>query len=462
MNGRHLRHDLRTLLHHIIGYGEMLVEEFADLPAERDNLALMRLIVGDGRKLLQRVNAAPQEADASPAAFGGWREELNRLDERIDYAYARIGVPAPPWVADLDRIGHAARVLRALFMGVLDPRIEGLPAHEVVPGDATADGAAPAGRLLLVDDDATNLHLMARRLTREGFDVGMAGSGRDALARLAQERFDLVLLDLLMPEMNGLEVLAAIRTRFSPHELPVIAVTARHSSAIIVEALEQGANDYITKPIDFPVALARIATQRYLRRVTLELREANERLHRYSYLDGLTGVANRRKLDEFLQAQWSLAREQARPLAVVMIDVDHFKRYNDHYGHEAGDYVLIHVAQSLQGALADSDGLLGRYGGEEFVAVLPGFDQAAAHAMADRLRTAVLALAIPHEAHPEEGCVTVSVGVAAAPGESSATLGLLVKRADHAMYRSKRAGRNRVQSWRLEADGERDAAAGLP
>lgn len=308
-----------------------------------------------------------------------------------------------------------------------------------------------AAAVLVVDDDPMAREVLTRRLARLGHAATPVADGRQALQILGRQAFDLVLLDLRMPGLDGFQVLRAIRERFSLAHLPVIMVTSADDTESIVQALELGANDYITKPLDFPVALARIRGLLLLRQVVRALEAANEKLEQLSFLDGLTNIANRRRFDEFLAGEWRRAVREGVPLSLIFIDIDFFKAFNDHYGHEAGDEVLRRVATALSGILNRPADLVARYGGEEFVAVLPGTDAKGAAFIAERLRAAVEGLGIPHAASPVAPHVTVSLGVATlVPLRGSAPEALLAA-ADQALYQAKREGRNRVRSaWSLD------------
>jgi diguanylate cyclase (GGDEF)-like protein len=284
--------------------------------------------------------------------------------------------------------------------------------------------------------------MLQHRLIRRGFQVEVAVTGREALQRLAKQFFDLVLLDGALCDMPGLDVLKTLREGHTAIELPVIMLTVKDDTEDIVEALQFGANDYLTQPIDFPVAVARIRTQLSLRRVTRQLEEANARLQRYSYLDGLTGIANRRHFDEFLAEAWKRATQTHGSVGLVLIDVDHFKAFNDAFGHAAGDEALRQVAKALAGSVHRSEDLVARYGGEEFAVVLPGVTPEGARVVAERLRAAVEALAV----HGNRSALTVSAGVACTVPTGHASVSVLAGAADRALYRAKDGGRNRVCS----------------
>ena len=446
----HLRHELRTPLNHIIGYAEMLLEDMESEGRVNHQAALTPLIDG-GRHLLSLVNLAALAETADPgASFGDWRRPMLRMYRLVEGLRRALSDNAV-WLNDVQRIAEALTQLYDLFEALEAPHSTDEPAPadpppiQPSPTRRTARACpGDAGHLLVVDDDPANLELMQRRLGREGYRVTASTDGATALRLLEETDFDVILLDLLMPGMNGQEVLRQIRERHSSHELPVIVVTAKHGSVTIVAALEAGANDYITKPLDFPVALARIFTQLYLRRVTRELAEANDRLHRFSYIDGLTGIPNRRHFDEYLEREWQRAARENEPLSLIMLDVDHFKLYNDNYGHEAGDRVLVSVAEALQSALHRPVDLIARYGGEEFAAVLPSTPADGAVPIAERLRQTVAELAIPHGHHPDAVHLTISLGVAGLAPTPSLTPEHLIISADKALYQAKHEGRNRV------------------
>jgi diguanylate cyclase (GGDEF)-like protein len=306
------------------------------------------------------------------------------------------------------------------------------------------DHGADRASLLVVDDDEMTRDVLTRRLQRIGHAVVAARDGTQALELIGQQPFDAVLLDIKMPGLTGFDVLKKIRQTKSVTDLPVLMVTSSDDSDSVVEALELGANDYITKPLDFPVALARIRTQLLLRRVVVALEEANRKLERLSFLDGLTNIANRRRFDEYLAVEWRRAQREHAPVSLILADVDYFKGYNDHYGHEAGDEVLKHVAAALDATVGRPADLVARYGGEEFVVVLPGTDTQGAAALAERLRAAVSALAIPHAHSRAADHVTISLGVATLVPPREGALEGLITAADQALYEAKRAGRNRL------------------
>jgi diguanylate cyclase (GGDEF)-like protein len=249
---------------------------------------------------------------------------------------------------------------------------------------------------------------------------------------------DLILLDVMMPDMDGFEVCRRLMQDKDTHKIPVIFVTAKNADADEELGLNLGAVDYITKPFMIPIAKARIRTH-------IRLKQQADLLESLSLLDALTQIPNRRRFDETLISEWKRAARDETPLSLMMIDIDHFKQYNDYYGHGCGDSCLQSVASELCNSVSRPGDLVARYGGEEFVAILPDTDQASALKIAELMRQNIEMLGLPH-AFPEVGAVvTISVGVATqvkVNPESSTKI--LSDAADKALYLAKEGGRNRV------------------
>lgn len=305
--------------------------------------------------------------------------------------------------------------------------------------------------ILLVDDDPATIQLLGRMLADVG-DLRFATSGEDAL-RLAHESApDLVLLDAELPGMSGFQILEELKADPALAEVPVIFVTSHSGPEFEVAGFELGAADFIAKPVSAPLVVARVKTQLRIKHIADELR-------RIATMDVLTGVANRRGFDIALAHEWRRARRVGDPLAVLMIDVDHFKSFNDRYGHPAGDVCLRAIAQALVGASPRPADLVARYGGEEFVVLLPQTPRMGAEYVAHGILDVVEALAIRHDASLTARHVTVSVGIACyddasecwvAPSANSRGADLttpnsspvdLVSAADKALYHAKRSGR---------------------
>jgi diguanylate cyclase (GGDEF)-like protein len=291
--------------------------------------------------------------------------------------------------------------------------------------------------LLIVDDTPANIQVLARALHRD-YRIRIATDGAAALAMLnGPQRPDLVLLDVMMPELDGYEVCRRIKAEPATWDIPVIFVTARTDLADQLEGFRLGAVDYITKPFELPLVQARIS-------VHIRLQQKAELLERLALLDGLTNLSNRRGLERIWQREWARAQRGGLPLSLLLIDVDHFKAYNDHYGHGAGDDCLLRVARELEWSLLRSTDAIGRYGGEEFVAILPDSDATAGLQVAERLRRRVAGLAIPHARSGTARQVTISIGCASCTPAPADQVVSLLEQADQALYQAKARGRNRV------------------
>jgi diguanylate cyclase (GGDEF)-like protein len=297
--------------------------------------------------------------------------------------------------------------------------------------DASLQERSRRPRLLLVDDQPTNIQALHRVFSTD-CQVLMATNGERALQVCRDRQPDLVLLDVQMPGMDGHELCAQLKADPGLQGISVIFVTAQDHPDEETRALDAGAADFITKPFNPTVVRARVRTQ-------LTLKHQADLLRELAFVDGLTGVHNRRHFDERFAAEARRAQRTRSPLAVLMCDVDHFKHYNDHFGHLAGDDCLRRIASALRACLRRPTDLLARYGGEEFVCLLPDTDLAGAIGVAQLMEDAVRGLALPHPG--AEGCVTISLGVSASPHAQG-----LVEAADKALYLAKAAGRSRV-SW---------------
>jgi diguanylate cyclase (GGDEF)-like protein len=306
----------------------------------------------------------------------------------------------------------------------------------------------PRARILIVDDHEDNVELLRARMEAWGFEIEAATDGEAALAAVQQSPPDLILLDVMMPRVDGIEVTKRIRSDRSLPFIPIIMQTALDSTEHKVEGLDAGADDYITKPIEFAELRARVNSMLRIKRLQEELsererqlRDINERLLFISRTDVLTEVDNRRHLEERLLEMWGHAERLNEQLACVMCDLDKFKSVNDTYGHQAGDEVLRQFAAILKHEVREID-RVGRYGGEEFMLLLPGAPADDAAGFAERVRKAVE----EHTFTFEGGTLrrTASFGVAGWPHPRITDSEALVKAADDALYVAKESGRNRV------------------
>jgi two-component system cell cycle response regulator len=293
--------------------------------------------------------------------------------------------------------------------------------------------------VLLVEDSAVIRALVRRMLVAGGHTVAEAADGPAALAICRERQPDVVLLDVEMPEMSGFDVLAAMKADPGLRDIPVVFLTGRSNTADIVDGLRLGAHDYLRKPCEPTELQARVQAAARVKRLQDELRQRNQELDLLSRTDSLTGLHNRRHVEEYLARVTSLARRNAEPIAVLIVDIDHFKSVNDGHGHDAGDAVLREVANRMTSNVRLED-MIGRWGGEEFLAVLPGTPAQGAAELAERLRQVV---AVEPCRLPGGGTiqVTVSLGCAAS---MLADAGTLVRSADAALYEAKELGRNRV------------------
>ena len=290
--------------------------------------------------------------------------------------------------------------------------------------------------ILIVDDEVTNIEVLSSILEDE-HETYFATSGPDAIEIARSSKPDLILLDVLMPGMDGYEVCRRIKAEPVTADIPVMFTTALGDHTAETKGLELGAIDYITKPITPIVVQARVRNH-------LELKWARDKLAKLAVTDALTGLGNRRFLKESLDREISrLSRTQA-PLSVMMLDIDFFKRFNDTYGHLAGDRCIATVATVLNAAMRVSGDFAARYGGEEFACVLPTAGHDVAMAMAHDIRSRIEALGIPHQSSEVASCVTVSVGVVTALCDADAEADCWIKAADAQLYRAKLAGRNEV------------------
>lgn len=292
-------------------------------------------------------------------------------------------------------------------------------------------------RVLLVDDERTNLQVL-NALLKHDYEIMVATSGAQALALARAHPPDLVLLDVLMPAMDGYEVCRQMRSDAACAHIPVIFITALAQSSDEAFGLDQGAVDYITKPFSPAVVQARVRTH-------VRLKRQNDLLAQLVMLDALTGVANRRGWEQACEREWARCRRNGHSLAVALVDVDHFKLYNDHHGHGAGDVCLVRVAQALLSSLRRGGDVLARYGGEEFAVLLPHTQREDALKQAQRMCQCVEELEIAHGHSSASPWVTISVGVAWCEQIGTMhSMAQLCEQADTALYGAKSAGRNQA------------------
>ncbi len=289
--------------------------------------------------------------------------------------------------------------------------------------------------ILIVDDEPANIRILVE-LLKGNYQLRTATNGEKALAiARSDDPPDLILLDILMPGIDGYEVCRRLKADACSSRIPVIFITGKNGEQDEIYGFQVGAVDYVTKPFSPIIIQARVQTH-------ADLIKYRDILERQSYSDGLTGIANRRRYEENLGVTWNFACREGFTLAFIMIDIDEFKKYNDMYGHQAGDDCLRQVAQALNDITRRKIDLLARYGGEEFCCLLPNTDMDGARHMAEMFREAVLALRIPHENSTVGPVVSISQGFSAIQASGLLNPCLLVKAADEALFNAKLAGRN--------------------
>lgn len=325
------------------------------------------------------------------------------------------------------------------------------------PDQAAPDAAAftPPRRRILIVDDSSSVRVALREALLDLPTVGEiveAVDGVDALAALARTPVDLVLTDITMPRLDGFKFLSAVRNNPRLRDVMVIMLSALGESVDKVRGLTLGANDYVTKPFERAELLARVTVmlkmkelQEELQRKAAALERANLELERLANQDGLTGLPNRRSFFSRMDIEFHRSRRFGTSLALLMLDIDHFKKFNDTYGHQLGDEALRAVGAALSGGIRSYD-CAGRYGGEEFICFLPETNASAALVVAERLRQRVGATRVPVigcDGSPGDVGMTVSIGIALWPDCPAERVDDLVAAADRALYQAKSEGRNR-------------------
>ena len=322
--------------------------------------------------------------------------------------------------------------------------------------------------VLLVDDQPMVAEGIRRMLeTEESIQFHYCQQPDKALEMAIEVKPSVILQDLVMPDVDGMTLMRFYRNHPQTKRIPVIVLSSKEDAAIKRDAFNNGANDYLVKLPDPIELIARIKAhsshfymqlerdaayqimqdmQQQLEASNAELEVRNFELQRLSSLDGLTNIANRRSFDKFIADEWrrALRDNDNSTIAVIMIDIDYFKRYNDGYGHQSGDDCLIRVAQTLDRCVHRASDLMARYGGEEFVTVLVDTDEHGAYSIAQQMQEAIRALAIPHEYSSVANLVTLSMGVASVIPDSKTSAEQLIATADKALYAAKEKGRNQA------------------
>lgn len=301
----------------------------------------------------------------------------------------------------------------------------------------------------MVDDIQANLQLMQTYLSSAGYDTTLAKHGEEALERVRARMPDLILLDVMMPKLDGFETCRILKHDQATHHIPIIMVTALNEVEDKIKGIEAGADDFVAKPFNRLELLARVKSllrikhlHDQLQEKVRQLEQAKDRLRELAVTDGLTGLYNYRYFKEYLNQEMRRAERHQIFVSLMMLDIDFFKHYNDTHGHVAGDEVLRTIAVLLRSNIRSID-VAARYGGEEFVIVLPETNKPSARVVAEKVRSLMERNIFAKQETQPGGNLTVSIGVATFPNDASHAEEL-VKKADARLYRAKAAGRNCV------------------
>lgn len=291
--------------------------------------------------------------------------------------------------------------------------------------------------ILIVDDEPGNISILIESLQPD-YKIRIAKNGENALKIIfSDEPPDIVLLDIVLPGVDGYEVCRRLKADNRSKGIPIIFITGKISEADEVKGFEVGAVDYVTKPFNPLIVKVRVKTH-------AELKKHRDYIEKQNMSDGLTGIPNRRKFDDYLTSVWDLGCRERTALSLILLDIDHFKKYNDNYGHLAGDECLRKVALKLQASMRRKIDLVARYGGEEFACILPSTDFDGAITYADIIRENIISIKIPHAYSDVSEYVTISLGVASLSPSRDLKSCVLIKDADEALYMAKEKGRNMV------------------
>lgn len=314
-------------------------------------------------------------------------------------------------------------------------------------------------KILVVDDSKVTGLVLEEALKEFGYQVVSAQSAQEAfeIIGLSFEEtgrigVDLIIMSLTMPDMDGIEATFRLKSLDELRDIPIIIMTARKEDDALRESFDAGAADFIDKNFNKVELHARVRSLLRLKQemdrrkdIAHQFEMANRKLRLLSSIDGLTGIPNRRTFDRFLENEWARACRTKSSIAVIMMDIDFFKPYNDNYGHQKGDEALKLVGKALEGVVKRPSDIVARYGGEEFVMALGYADSRDAIVMAEKVRDSIELLKIPHEFSSAGQFLSISAGIASIIPNGEVTIATVVKNADEALYQAKKEGRNRVK-----------------
>jgi diguanylate cyclase (GGDEF)-like protein len=296
-------------------------------------------------------------------------------------------------------------------------------------------------KILVVEDESISRRMVKKYLLDAGYEVVEAEDGQFAWELFQDDPFQLVITDWIMPRLDGPELVKKIRSSGQKNYTYIIMLTAMDNKENVIFGLESGVDEYLTKPFNSRELVARVASGVRILKLEEQLMQARQQMEFLAMRDGLTSLLNRRAIEEYAESEFNITERKKHPLSIIMLDIDHFKKVNDRFGHKAGDYALQQVAKILKEDLRNYD-RVGRWGGEEFMLILPDTDLDDAVVVAERIRVKIGEMKITLESG-ETFSIHISLGVACVSGHVS-SLSKLIDSADHAMYQAKQAGRDRV------------------
>lgn len=294
--------------------------------------------------------------------------------------------------------------------------------------------------ILIVDNHHASRQQTVSQIQQAGHTTLEARSAEHALTSLSRHPIDMLVLDSNLPGVCALDLIRTVRAQFR-NWFPILLLSELDHHDYLAEGIHAGADDYLLKPLSEPLLNAKLSALGRISQMKKELDNANRQLRQQSTQDALTGLHNRRWLDQSLHKEWNRQRREQSELAVLMIDIDYFKAYNDSYGHQQGDQCLREIAALLSSCLKRSHDQLARYGGEEFIAILPGTSAAGARILAEQMLSAIRTAELPHCCSEIRSYITVSIGISTT-GMAAPHCEALIEQADQALYQAKHTGRD--------------------